>query len=96
MEKLIHKRLYSHFLITKFLVDEQNGFRLHHRTSDSISSLLTTIYNAYDSDIKAISLFFDLKKGFDTINHEILLIKLERAGVKGNCLKLLKNYLSNR
>ena len=41
-------------------------------------------------------MFFDIKKAFDTLNHEILFKKLENAGIRGVPLILIKSYLHNR
>ena len=41
-------------------------------------------------------ILLDLKKVFDTVDHKILLAKLEKYGIKGNVHKLIKNYLTDR
>jgi retron-type reverse transcriptase len=49
-----------------------------------------------DKKMFNLVVFMDLKKPFDTVNHDILLKNLEFYGIKGQALDLLKSYLSNR
>ena len=54
------------------------------------------IRKTIDSRKFGCGIFIDLRKAFDTVNHEILLMKLEHYGIRGNMLKWFQSYLTNR
>ena len=58
--------------------------------------LIDEITKALDEEKYAVSLFLDLSKAFDTVNHSILLSKLELYCMRGNANQWFRSYLSNR
>lgn len=54
------------------------------------------VYNKLDKSKPIIATFLDLAKAFDTVNHEIMLEKMYRYGIRGNAYELLKSYLTGR
>ena len=66
------------------------------RTSDAIRQLFDNFAKNIDKEKYTCAVFLDLKKAFDTVNHQILLAKLEKYGIRGLPLQLLKSYLNNR
>ena len=65
-------------------------------TSDAVVYLTQHLYEALDSKSHSIAVFVDFRKAFDTLNHRILLAKLEKYGFRGVALSLIQSYLSNR
>jgi hypothetical protein len=62
----------------------------------ALTILVDKILTAMDKGDYIIGVFLDFKKAFDTVNHEILLCKLQRYGVRGMAYSWIKDYLSNR
>ena len=94
-EKLMHKRLIS-FLETQGLIYEsQFGFRKQHSTTHALTDLTEAIRKAIDSNKFACGVFVDLAKAFDTVDHNILLKKLEHYGIRGIANAWFHSYLEN-
>ena len=93
-EKVIHNQLYAH--VQNVIFKHQSGFRPNHSTeSSALKSTDRSLLNI-DQGKYNIVVFIDLRKAFDTVNHEILLNKLEYYGVSDKELNWFKSYLDDR
>jgi len=59
-------------------------------------SLRETIKHSLDNRRHGCGIFLDLQKAFDTVNHDILIMKLEHSGIRGIASDWFKSYLSDR
>ena len=80
----------------KLLYDSQYGFMAGHSTELASIELIDRITQDLDKGKIPIFIFLDLSKTFDTLDHVILLQKLNYYGIKSVELKLFKDYLQNR
>ena len=88
----MHSRLYKFLDKFNCLHELQFGFRTKHNLID----ITETMRKALDDNKFACWIFIDLQKAFDTVNHEILLNKLEYYGIRGLPLKWFESYLKDR
>uniref|UniRef100_A0A3Q3EUW8 Reverse transcriptase domain-containing protein n=1 Tax=Labrus bergylta TaxID=56723 RepID=A0A3Q3EUW8_9LABR len=96
LKKLFADRLNKFINKHNLLTDSQYGFRPNRSTSLAVIELIEKITNSLDQKNYAAGVFIDLKKAFDTINHDRLINKLERYGIRGVVLNWLRSYLHNR
>ena len=95
-EKLMYRRPYKFLEIHKVLYSLQFGFQENHSIDHALVSLTEAIRNTLDNKRLGCGIFIDLQKAFDTVNHRILLSKMEHYGIRGCALEWFKSYLSNR
>ena len=80
----------------KFLFKYQSGFRPKHSTADALINITDNIKDLMDKGNYVLGLFLDLKNVFDTVDHKILLDKLEIIGIRGHALQFFNSYLTDR
>ena len=95
-ERIVYDYLFDFICTNNILYDYQFGFRPGHSTQQAIITLIDKITKSLDNGDIVISLFIDLKKAFDTVDHRILLRKLYAYGIRGTMLKWIESYLSGR
>ena len=74
----------------------QSGFRPTESCVDKLLAVTHEIYKSFDERLEVRGVFLDISKAFDKVWHEGLLLKLNKNGISGNFLKLLRNFLSCR
>ena len=95
-ESIIAVRLQSYLESISFFYVNQFGFRKNHSPALAISFLVDQIHQAKEQKLIPLAVFLDFSKAFDTLDHDILLTKMEHYGIRGPALTLFQSYLSNR
>lgn len=95
-EKHIYKELTNYLEKNNILANEQKGFRENCTINLAIYDFLHKVMINVDKTNPVCTVFCDMTQAFDYVRHDILLQKLESYGIRGNILKLIQSYLSNR
>ena len=94
LEKIVYNRVVKFINKNDVLFKSQYGFRSKHSCEQAVQELLAKILHSQEDGHKTASIFMDLSKAFDTLNHDLLLKKMERYGIRGVSLKWFKSYLA--
>lgn len=95
-ERVIYDKIEQFVTRFKQFDELQFGYRKHYGTQDALCKLYSTISKALDKKKYVVAVFFDISKAFDSIDHKVLLFKLEKMGIRGKALDLIRSYLTNR
>ena len=97
LEREVYVQLQS-FLINNNIYEKfQSGFRTAHSTETALLRVLNDLLLSADSGSPVILVLLDLTAAFDTVDHRILLSRLEHlVGLKGTALQFFQSYLANR
>ena len=95
-ERSFYTRLSSFLEEQKILYENQFGFRKRHSTYMANLILMNKVISSIEKNEFTIGVYLDFSKAFDTVNHSILLKKLEHYGIRGLSNNWIEDYLSNR
>ena len=95
-ERLLYNQLYYYLTANRLLGDEQYVLRSLHSSAIALGKMSNQwLMNMDNGNLSAV-VFLDIRKAFDTVDHTILLQKLDCYGIQGDSVKLLVSYLTDR
>ena len=95
-EKVVSNQVSEYFMKNNLFHDGQYGFRDSHSTELANIELADRIISALDEKQLPVTIYMDLSKAFDTLDHDTLLKKLNYYGISDTALEWFRSYLSHR
>ena len=96
IERVAHAKMSAFLEQHGLLSEKQGGFRKGFSTMTSVAELTDCLFSNINKGLTSLAAFVDLRKAFDTVNHDILLRKLTYYGFLEGNLRWCSNYLKNR
>ena len=96
LEKITAARFLKFINKHIILTQKQFGFRKNRLTELAVTEVYNRLLDNLENKNYTCAIFLDLAKSFDSVDHKILLHKLEKYGIRGNAFELMRSYLGNR
>lgn len=96
IEKAVKMRLIKYLYTINFFAPNQYGFLPNKSTDQALADHITTITKSLEDAKHTVGIYLDQTKAFDILDHDILLVKLYKIGIRGNLLNFFSSYLKNR
>ena len=96
MEKVVYNRMMTFIDKHEILSSKQFGFRKKMGTETALAHYIDYVLSGLKDEKYTVSIFMDLSKAFDVLNHNILKTKLEHYGFRSNFLDFIVNFIENR
>ena len=96
LERWVHSKVYSYLDVCNLIPSCQSGFRPLHSTETTLHDLTNKCFQAMERGEMTGTVFIDLSKAFDSVNHATLLDKLDRVNMSTSVINWFKSYLSKR
>ncbi len=96
LEKLAFQQILKYLKNHELMDPLQSGFRKDHSTLSALLKVTNDMYDALDNSEVSVLILLDYSKAFDTVNHQLLLTKLQALGFKTSALNWILSYLSDR
>lgn len=96
IECIVKNQLNEHIKNCNFLIETQSGFRERHSCETALNCVISSWKDALENGEIIISVFLDFKRAFETVDHEILLMKLKSYGIDGVENDWFRSYMENR
>ena len=94
LEKVIYRCIYSFIEKLNILFQSQYGFRSNHNCEHATLELTGNILQAREKKEHPVCIFLDVSKVFDMLNHQVLLCKIDKIGIRGIAKNWFESYLS--
>ena len=96
MERIVHHQVYEYLQEHNLITSEQFGFRPNLSTNIALTQLTEEILQNLDNKMITGAVFIDLRKAFDTVDHSLLISKLQNLGFSNPVVNWFRSYLSSR